>query len=159
MVDQWKGGIARPAVDRAFVLEYADMLRGRSSKLSRSACLRLGRKDSPKVRLLPESRVPQICSVGGLEGQRVVSTSGQSIFQKRTSTSGIAVVQLTSSRVHSPPRVVRDRNPLSHDDCADVVDPRTDSVSVNDLETVRSRFGLKPAEVLMHILSIGESAL
>ena len=41
MVDQSKVGIARPAVDGALVLEYEDVLTGKSSKLSRSRCLRL----------------------------------------------------------------------------------------------------------------------
>ena len=39
MVNQSKIGIARPAVNRALVLEYEDMLTGKSSKLSRSECL------------------------------------------------------------------------------------------------------------------------
>ena len=39
MVDQSKIWIARPASDRALVLEYEDMLTGNSSKLSRSQCL------------------------------------------------------------------------------------------------------------------------
>ena len=108
MVDQWRIGIARPAVDRAFGLENEDMFTGKSSKLSRSRCVPLGRKEIPKVRLLPDGRVPQIHSMGGLEGQRVMSTSGPSIYRFRTTTSGIAVVELTSSRVHSPPRCVGD---------------------------------------------------
>ena len=159
MVDQSKIGIAGPAVDRAFVLEYEDMLTGRSSKLSRSECLRLGPKEMPRVRLLPDSRVPQIGSVGSLEGQRVMSTSGPSICQSGASTSGIAVVDLTSSRVDSPPGGVGDRNPPSNGDCAKIVGFRTEGVSVNDLKTVRSRVGLKSTEVLMHIMFIGESAL
>ena len=36
VVDQSKAGIARPAVDGALVLEYDDMLTGKSSELSRS---------------------------------------------------------------------------------------------------------------------------
>ena len=39
MVEQSKVAIARPAVDGAVVLEYEDMLTGKSSKLSRSQCL------------------------------------------------------------------------------------------------------------------------
>ena len=39
MVDQSKIGIARPAVDKALVLEYEDMLKGKSSKLSWSQYL------------------------------------------------------------------------------------------------------------------------
>ena len=105
MIDQWKIGIARPPVDKALVLEYADMLPGKSSKLSRSQCLRLGRKEIPKVPGLPDGRVPQICPKGGLEGQRFIATGGPSVCLLRTSTSGIAVVELTSSRVPSPTTV------------------------------------------------------
>ena len=159
MVDQSQMGIARPAVDRALVLEYQDMLTGKGSKLSQSQCLRLGCKDIPKVRLPPDGRVPQIRSMGGLEGLRVMSTSGPLIFLSRTSSSGIAVVKLTSSRVNSPPRGVGHLKPPSHDDYADVVDSRTKGVSVNDLESVRSRVGMGSTKVLMHILCIGESTL
>ena len=49
MVDQSKIGIARPAVDRAFLRHYKDMLTGKGSNLSRSQCLRLGRKEIPEV--------------------------------------------------------------------------------------------------------------
>ena len=79
MVEQSKVAIARPAVDGALVLEYKDMLTGKSSKLSRSQRLRFGREEIPKVRRLPNARVPQIHSIGGLEGQRVMSTGGPSI--------------------------------------------------------------------------------
>ena len=71
----------------------------------------------------------------------------------------MAVVELTNSRVDSPPRCVGDRNSPSNDDGADVVDSRTEGVSVNDLKTLRSRVGLESTEVLMHILSISKSAL
>ena len=80
VVDQSKIEMARPAVDRAFVLEYEDMSTGKSSKLSRSQCLRLGRKEIPEVGRLLDGRVPQIRSMGGSEGQRVISTSGPSIY-------------------------------------------------------------------------------
>ena len=159
MVDQSEIGIARSAVHRAFVLEYEDMLTGRSSKLSWSQCLRLGHKEIPEDRRLPDGRVPEIRSMGGLEGQSVILTSGPSMRLFGTSTSGIPVVELTSSRVDSPPRCVGDPNPSSNDDCADVVDSRTEGVSVNDLETVRSRLGLELTRVLMQILSISQSAL
>ena len=49
IMDQSKVGVARPAVDRAFVLEYEDMLTCKSSKLSRSQYLRLGRKQIQNV--------------------------------------------------------------------------------------------------------------
>ena len=45
MVEQSKVGIARLAVDGALVLEYEDIITGKSSKLSRSQCLCLGRKE------------------------------------------------------------------------------------------------------------------
>ena len=106
MVDQSKVQIARPAVDRALVLESVDMLTGKSSKLSGSQCLRLGREEIPKVRRMPDGRVPQIHSIGGLEGQRVTSIGGPSVCLVRTGTSGITVVELTSPRVDWPPRCV-----------------------------------------------------
>ena len=88
-----------------------------------------------------------------------MSTSGPSICQSRTRTSRIAVVELTSLRVDSLPRGAGDRDPPSNDDCADVLNSRTEVVSVNDLKIVRSRVGLESTEVLMHVLSIGDSAL
>ena len=106
MVEQPKVVIARAAVDGALVLEYKDMPTGKSWKLSRSQCLRLGREEIPKVPRLPDRRVPQMHSIGGLEGQRVIWTGGPSICLLRTGTSGHAVVQLTSWRVDSPPRRV-----------------------------------------------------
>ena len=159
MVDQSKIGINRPAVDGALVLEYENMLTGKSSKVSRSQCLRLGRKQTPKIPLSPDGRCPQIRAMGGLEGLRVMLTSGPSIFLTPTRTSGIALVELTSSRVDSPPRGVGDPKPPSNADCADVVDSRNEGVSVNVLEDVRERVALEWTEVLMHILSIGESML
>ena len=159
MVDQSEIGIARPAVHRAFVLEYEDMLTGKSSKLYRSECLGLGCKEIPEVPQMPDGRVQQICSIGGSEGQRVILTSGPSICLLGTSTSGIAVVELTSLRVHSPPRCVGEQEPPSNDGCADVVDSRTEGIPVNDLETVRSSVCLELNEVLMRILSIGEIVL
>ena len=92
MIDESTIGITRPAVDRALVLEYEDMLTGKSSKLSRSQCLRLGGKEIPKAGLFPEGRVPRIRSMGGLEGLRVISTSGPSILLSSVRTSGIAVI-------------------------------------------------------------------
>ena len=59
----------------------------------------------------------------------------------------------------SPPRCVGNRNSPSNDDDADIVDPRTEGISVNGLETACSRVCLESTEVLMHILAIGESAL
>ena len=87
MVEQSKVRIARLAVDGALVLEYEDMLTGKSSKLFRGQCLRLGRVEIPKVRRLPNGRVPQIHSIGGLEGECVISIGGQSICLLRTGTS------------------------------------------------------------------------
>ena len=135
------------------------MLAGKSLKLSRSQCLRLGREEIPKIRRLPDGRVPQINWTGGVEGQPVISTGGPSVCLLRNGTSGTAVVELTSSRVDSLPRRVGNRNSLSNDDGADVVDPRTKGISVGDLETACSRVCLELTEVLMHIQTIGESVL
>ena len=79
IVEQSKVGITRLAAHGALVLEYEDMLTGKSSKLSRSQCLCFGRIKIPKVRRLPSVWVPQIHSIGGLEGERVMSTGGPSI--------------------------------------------------------------------------------
>ena len=49
MVQQWKVGITRPAVDGAPVLKYEDMFTSKRWKLSRSQCLCLGRIEIPKV--------------------------------------------------------------------------------------------------------------
>ena len=97
MVEQSKVGITRPAADGALVLEYEDMLTGKRSKLSRSQCLCLGGIKIPKVRRFPNVFVPQIHSIGGLEREHVMSTGGPSIGLLRTSTSGHAVIKLTSS--------------------------------------------------------------
>ena len=59
MVDQSRVGIARPAVDRALVLEYQDMLTGKSSKLSKSQSLQFSGQEIQKVRQLPDDRVSQ----------------------------------------------------------------------------------------------------
>ena len=88
-----------------------------------------------------------------------MSTAGTSIGLLRTSTSGHAVVELTSSRIHSPPQRVGNRNSPINDEDTDVVDSRAEGISVDDLEAVGSRVCLKTTEVLMHILAIGESAL
>ena len=159
MVEQSKVGITRVAVDGALVLEYEDMLTGKRSKLSWSQCLRLGRVEIPKVRRLPNDRVAQMHSIGGLEGESVISTGCPSICLLQTGTSGHAVVELTSLRIDSPPRRVGNRNSPNNDDGADVVDPRTKGASVNDLEAAGSRVCFESSEVLMHILAIGGSAL
>ena len=48
MIDRSKVGITGPAADRALVMEYEDMLTGKSSKMSWSQCLLLGCKINPK---------------------------------------------------------------------------------------------------------------
>ena len=96
MVQQSKVGITRSAVNGALVLEYEDMFTGKRLRLSRSQCLCLGRIEIPKVRLFPSVPAPQIGPIGDFEGERVISTSGPSIGFLRTSTSGHAVVELTS---------------------------------------------------------------
>ena len=89
-----------------------------------------------------------------------MSTGGPSIGLLRTSTSGHAVVELTSSRIESPPRCVSNRNSSNNDDGTAVMDSRAEGISVNDLKHVGSRtFFLESTEVLMHILAIGESTL
>ena len=160
MIEQSKVGITRPTVDGALVLEYEDMFTGKRSKLSRSQCLCLGRIEIPKIRRLPNVLVPQNHSVGDFEGESVISTGGPSIGLLRTSTSGHAVVELTSSRIDSPPRCVSNRKSSNNDDGTDVIDSRAEGISVNDLKHVGSRtFFLESTEVLMHILAIGESTL
>ena len=102
-VQQSKVGITRSAVDGALVLEYEDMFTGKRSKLSRSQCLCLGRIEIPRVRRFPSVVAPQIRPIGDFEGVPVMSTSSPSIGFLRTSTSGHAAVELTSSRIDSPP--------------------------------------------------------
>ena len=89
-----------------------------------------------------------------------MSTGGPSIGLLRTSTSGHAMVEVTSSRIDSPPRCVSNRNSSNNDDGTDVIDSRVEGISVKDLKHVGSRtFFLESTEVLMHILPIGESTL
>ena len=159
MVEQWKVGITRLAIDGALVREYEDLLTGKSSKLSRSQCPCLGQIKISKVRRPPNIWAPQIHSIGGLEGECVMSTVGPSINLPGTSTSGHAVVELTSSRIDSPPRRVGNRNSPNNDDDTDVVDSRAEGILVNDLQAAGSRVCLEWTEVLMHILGIGERAL
>ena len=61
-----------------------------------------------------------------------------------------------STRHHG---VVGDREPPSNDDRADIVVTRAEGVSINDLESVCSRIGLKSTEMLMHLLPVGESIM
>ena len=160
MVQQSKVGITRSAVDGALVLEYEDMFTGKRSKLSRSQCLCLGRIEIPKVRRFPSVLAPQIGPIGDFEGVPVMSTSRPSIGFLRTSTSGYAVVELTSSRIDSPPWRVSNRNSSHNNDGTDVIDSRAEGISVNDLKHVGSRtFFLESTEVLMYILTISEGAL
>ena len=160
MVEQLKVGITRSTVDGAIVLQYEDMFTGKRSKLSRSQCLCLGRIEIPKVRRFPRVLAPPILPIGDFEGERVMSTSGPSIGFLRTSTSGHAVVELTSSRIDSPPWRVSNRNSSNNHDGTDVIDSRAEGMSVNDLTHVGSRtFFLGSTKVLMHILTISESTL
>ena len=103
MIDQSKEGITRPFVDRALVLEYEYMHTGKGSMLSRSQCLRLGGVEVPEAVLLLDGRVPKNRSTSGLEGLCVIPASSSTVLLTQTTTSGIAVVKLTSSRVDSPP--------------------------------------------------------
>ena len=160
MIEQPQVGITRSTVDGALVLQYEDMFTGQHSKLSRSQCLCLGRIEIPKIRRLPNVVVPQICSIGNFEGERVMSTGGPRIGLLRTSNSGHAVVELTSSFIDSPPWCVSNRNLSNNDDGTDVIDSRAEGISVNDLKHVGSRtFFLESTEVLMYILAISESTL
>ena len=99
MVQQSKVGITRSVVDGALVLEYEDMFTGKRSKLSRSQCLCPGRIEVPEARRFPNVLTPQMGPIGGLEGASVMSTSSPSIGFLQSSTSGDAVVELTSSRI------------------------------------------------------------
>ena len=160
MVEQSKVGITRWTVDGALVLEYEDMFTGKRSKLSRSQCLCLGPIEIPTVRQFPNVLAPQIRPIGDFEGECIMSTSGPSIGFLRTSTSGHAVVERTSSRIDSPPWRVSNRNSSNNDDGTDVTDSRAEGISVNDLKHVGSRtFFLESTEVLMYILAISESTL
>ena len=89
-----------------------------------------------------------------------MSTGGPSIGLLRTSTSGHAMVELTTWRIDLPPRCVSNRNSPNNDDGADVIDSRAEGTSVNDLKHVGWRaFFSESTEMLMHILAIGESTL
>ena len=160
MVQQSKVGITRSDVDGALVLEYEDMFTAKRSKLSRSQCLCPGRIEVPEARRVPNVLTPQIGLIGGLEGASVMSTSRPSIGFLRSSTSGHAVVELTSSRIDSPPRRVGNRKSSHDNDGADVVHFRAEGISVDDLEHVGLRtFFLESTEVLMYILTISEGTL
>ena len=55
-------------------------------------------------------------------------TSGPSIGFLRTSTSGHAVVELTSLRIDSPPWRVSNRNSSNNNDGTDVIDLRGEGI-------------------------------
>ena len=132
MIEQSKVGSTRSNVDGALVLEYEDMFTGKRWKLSQSQCLCLGRIEIPDIRRLPNVLVPQIRPIGDFEGECVMTTGGPSIGLLRTSTSGHAVVELTSSRIDSPPGCVSNQNSSNNDDGTDVIDSRAEGISVND---------------------------
>ena len=160
MVQQPKVGITRSAVDGALVLEDEDMFTGKRSKLSRSQCLCLGRIEIPKVRQFQSVLAPQIGPIGDLEEEPVMSTSRPSIGFLRTSTSGHAVVELTSSHIVSPPWRVSNRKSSHNNDGTDVIDSRTEGISVNDFKHVGlGTFFLESTQVLMYILTISEGNL
>ena len=139
MIQQSKVRITRSVVDGALVLEYEDMFTGKRSKLSRSQCLCPGRIEVPEARRFPNVLTPQIDPIGGLQGASVMSTSSPSIGFLRSSTSGHAVVELTSSRIDSPPRRVGNRKSSYDNDGADVVLLRAEGISVDDVKRVGSR--------------------
>ena len=67
------------------------------------------------------------------------------------------MVELTSSRIDSPPRRVGNRKSSYDNDGADVVLLRAEGVSVDDLKRVGSRtFFLESTEVLMDIVAVSE---
>ena len=86
-------------------------------------------------------------------------TGGPSIGLLGTSTSGHAVVEMTSSRIDSPPPCVSNRNFPNNDDGNNVFDSRAEGILVNDLEAAGSGVCFELTEVLMHILAMGESTL
>ena len=89
-----------------------------------------------------------------------MSTSGPLIGFLQTSTSGQAVVELTSSRIDSAPWRVNNRNSSDNDDGTDVIDFRAQGISVNDRKHVGWKtFSLESTEVLMYILTISEGTL
>ena len=89
-----------------------------------------------------------------------MTTSGPSIGFLPTSTRGHAVVELTNSRIGSPPWLVSNRNSSNNNDGTEVIDFRAEGISVNDLKHVGSRtFFLESTEVLMYILTISERTL
>ena len=160
MVQQWKVGITRSAVDGALVLEYEHMFTVKRSKLSRFQCLCLVRIEIPRAGRFPSVFAPQICPIGDFEGERIMSTSGPSIDFLQTSASSHAVVELTSLGIDSPPWRVGNRNSSNNDDGTDVINFRAEGISVNDLKHVGSRtFFLESTEMLIYILTISESTL
>ena len=60
-------------------------------------------------------------------------TNRPSIDFLRAITSGHAVVELTSSRIDSPPWRVSNRNSSHNNDGTDVIDSRAEGISANDL--------------------------
>ena len=88
-----------------------------------------------------------------------MSTNRPPIGFLRASTSGHAVVELTSSRIDPPPRRVGNRKSSYDNDGADVVLLRAEGISVDDLKRVGSRtFFLESTEVLMDIVAVSEGA-
>ena len=70
------------------------------------------------------------------------------------------MIELTSSRIDSPPRRVSNRNPSRNNDGSDIIDSTAEGISVNDLKHVGSRtFCLELTEVLMYILTISKGTL
>ena len=160
MVQQSKVGITRSVIDGTLVLEYEDMFTGKRWKLSRSQCLCPGRIEIAEARRFPSVLTPQIGPIGDLEGVSVMSTSRPPIGFLRTSTSGHAVVELTSSRIDPPPRRVGNRKSSYDNYGADVVLLRAEGISVDDLKRVGSRtFFLESTKVLMDIVAVSEGAL
>ena len=88
-----------------------------------------------------------------------MSTSSPLTLLPRTGTSGVAVVNLASPRVNSPPCGVSNRKSSNNDDCADILFVGTEPVSINSIEGFCWRICLKSTEILMHVLFVCESTL
>ena len=84
-------------------------------------------------------------------------TRSPSIVPAKSGIDSIAVEELASPRVNSPPSSVRIRDPSDNDGPVDIVGVGTQTLSIRNLKRFCSRIGLKSTEILTHVLPIGES--
>ena len=159
MIDQLNFGVTKTSVEGALVPHNEYMFTGSGSMLPHTERLRSGSVEVPQARLLPYGMVPRVLLTSGLERLCIVSTSLPSILLAGTRTGGIAVVKLASPRANSPPWGVSKLEPSNIDDCADIISVGTEGLSIESLESCCSRIVLKLMEVLMHVLSVGESTV